>query len=459
MANVAIVGYGEQGRSAFEYWFNQGNVVVVCDQNPSTEVPPGAIDKLGLNYLEDLHEFDLIVRSPSVHPQTILDANPDHPELVDKITSNTNEFMKVCKAPIIGVTGTKGKGTTSTLIARILEEAGKKVHLGGNIGTPPLDMLKNSIQEDDIVVLELANFQLIDLKTSPHVAVCLMIVEEHLNWHKDMYEYVHSKQQIFAHQKPDDIAVYNATNVYTNEIATSSPAHTKISYCVPEEKGQAAEYTDGVYVEGDEIKVMGKTVAHVDDVKLRGWHNLQNVSAAIAATWELTGHDKHAIKKALKKFTGLPHRIETIGSFNNITYVDDSFGTNPATAIVAIKSFPEHKVIIVGGSDKNTPYDELGKTISEARIRHIIAIGETGPRIMAAVRNNPGGDKIPYSVINVTQTMEDIVAEAQKHAQPGDVVLLSTGCASFDMFKNYKDRGDQFRKVVSGFDPEPSAVA
>jgi UDP-N-acetylmuramoylalanine--D-glutamate ligase len=458
MANIAIVGYGEQGRSAFEYWFNQGNVVVICDQNPNLELPAGAIDKLGFNYLEDLHEFDLIVRSPSVHPQTIFDANPDHPEIATKITTNTNEFMSQCKAPIIGVTGTKGKGTTSTLITRILEESGKKVHLGGNIGTPPLDMLKNSIQEDDVVVLELANFQIIDLKKSPHIAVCLMIVEEHLDWHKDMYEYVHTKQQIFAHQQPDDIAVYNSNNVFSTEIVTASPAHTKISYCVAD-KGQTPEYTDGAYVEGDDIKMRGKTVAHVGDVKLKGWHNLQNVCAAIAATWDMTNHNKHAIKKALKKFTGLPHRIETVATLNDVTYVDDSFGTNPATAIVAIKSFPQHKVIIVGGSDKNTSFDELGQTIAEARIRHIVAIGETGPKIMAAVRKFPGGDQIPYSVINVTQTMQDIVAAAKQHAQPGDVVLLSTACASFDMFKNYKDRGEQFRKVVTGLDPEPTAVA
>lgn len=309
--NIAIVGYGEQGRSAFEYYFNQSHVVVICDQREDIEIPPGALDKLGPDYLLNLHEFDLIVRSPSVHPQTILDANIDHPEIIDKITSNTNEFFNVCPAPIIGVTGTKGKGTTSTLIARILEEAGKTVHLGGNIGIPPLDLLKHKIADSDIVVLELANYQLIDLKKSPHIAVCLMIVEEHLDWHKDMYEYVHSKQQIFAHQSPSDIAIYNANNVYSTEIMEASPAHKKIPYDVPNPE-QSPIFTDGAYVIGNDIKFAGKTICHTKEVKLLGRHNLQNVCAAIAATWDLIDHRANVIKNVLKDFSGLPHRLEPV---------------------------------------------------------------------------------------------------------------------------------------------------
>lgn len=445
--NVAIVGYGEQGRSSFEYWFDKGHVVVVCDQKEDLELPAGAIDKLGFNYLEDLHEFDLIVRSPAVHPQTILDANPDHPEIEKRITSNTNEFFKVCKAPIIGVTGTKGKGTTSTLITRFLEATGKKVHLGGNIGIPPLDLLKENISNNDLVVLELANYQLIDLQYSPHIAVCLMIVEEHLDWHKDMYEYVHAKQQIFAHQKPEDFAVYNAANIYSEEIAVASPAHTKISYDVPE-PGQDPEFTDGAYVDGDKIMMRGHKVAHVDDVKLLGRHNLQNVCAAIAASWDLINGDTKAIKKVLQNFTGLPHRLETVLVHKDVTYVDDSFGTNPATAIVAIESFKQPKVLILGGSDKNSHYKDLVDVITKSNIRHIVAIGEMGPKIIGQLKETQAGAQIPYTVISADQTMTDIVDAASSHAQAGDVVLLSTACASFDMFKNFVDRGQQFKAAV-----------
>lgn len=445
--NVAIVGYGEQGRSSFEYWFDKGNVVVICDQNQNLELPAAAIDKLGPGYLDNLHEFDLIVRSPSVHPKTILEANPDHPEIIDKITSNTSEFFSICKAPVIGVTGTKGKGTTSTLIARILEEDGKKVHIGGNIGTPPLDLLKNSIAEDHYVVLELANFQLIDMKQSPHIAVCLMITEEHLNWHADMYEYIRAKEQIFLHQKPEDVAVYNAKDVYATELATASPAHTKISYDAPD-VDEPLEFTDGAYVDGNHIKMRGKTVLSLGDVTLKGRHNLQNVCAAIAATWDIIEHNSHVIKKAVNGFVGLPHRLENIGTYNGIIFVDDSFGTNPATADVAIKAYTEPKVLILGGSDKNNKFNDLINTINQNNIRHIVAIGEMGPKIISMLQETPAGKNIPYTIIEINQSMKDIVSAAIQHAQPGDVVILSTACASFDMFKDYKDRGQQFKAEV-----------
>lgn len=446
--NVAIIGFGKQGKSSAEYWFNKGNVVVVCDQNPDTELPPYAIDKLGLGYLDNLHEFDLIVRSPSVHPRTILEANANHPEIIDKITSNTNEFFSVCNAPIIGVTGTKGKGTTSTLIARILEQSGKKVHIGGNIGTPPLDLLKNSISETDYVVLELANFQLIDLKYSPHIAVCLMITEEHLNWHADMYEYTQSKKNIFTHQKPEDIAVYNAKDMYASQLITDSKAQTKIGFEVPD-ANQSPELHSEVYVDGNDIKIYNKTALQVSDVTLRGRHNLQNVCASIGATWQIIGQQPKIIKKALFGFEGLPHRLENIGVFNGVTYIDDSFGTNPATAEVAIKAFDEPKVLILGGSNKNNDFTSLIKTIKQSNVRHIIAIGEMGPKIIELL-NEPSKDQIiPTSLISSNQTMKDIVSIAQHVAQSGDVVLLSTACASFDMFKDYEDRGNQFKSTVA----------
>lgn len=177
---IAILGYGEQGRAAYEYWNRNGNNITVCDQNESVELPANVDKQLGKNYLHDLEIFDLIVRSPSVHPSDISDANSS--AILDKVTTVTDEFFRVCPTKnIIGVTGTKGKGTTSTLIARMLEADGKTVHLGGNIGTPPLDMLKAGIEDKDWVVLELANFQLIDIKHSPHIAVCLMVVPEHMD--------------------------------------------------------------------------------------------------------------------------------------------------------------------------------------------------------------------------------------------------------------------------------------
>lgn len=446
--NIALLGYGDQGRAAFEYWYTDGNTITICDENEDLQVPEGAGTRLGPSYLNNLGEFDLLIRTPALHPRDIVSNNPETPNILDKVTTVTNEFFNVCQAPIIGVTGTKGKGTTSTLITRILEASGKKVHLGGNIGIPPLDLLKNSIQPTDIVVLELANFQLIDLKQAPNIAVCLMISEEHLNWHEDLYEYMRSKQQMFIHQTPDDVAIYNARNVMSEEIATASPARTKITYEVPE-PGQAPEFTSGAYVEGDHIKMKGKTVCSTKDVKLPGRHNLQNVCAAIAATWDLIDHNSGAIKTVVKSFTGLPHRLEVIGQRCGITFVDDSFGTTPETAIVAIKAFSQPKVIIVGGSDKGSSFEELAETIIEGNVHHIVAIGEMGPHILSLIKDNHRGTHITYSILDTSKTMTDIVADAHSHAKSGDVVLLSTGCASFDMFQNYKDRGEQFKAAFT----------
>lgn len=445
--NVAIVGYGEQGRSAFEYWFNQGHVVVICDQNTDIELPAGAIDKLGPTYLEGLHEFDLIVRSPAVHPNTILEANLQHPEIKDRITTNTNEFFRVCKAPVIGVTGTKGKGTTSTLISRILEAAGKKVHLGGNIGIPPLDLLKNNIAETDIVVLELANFQLIDLKQSPNIAVCLMIVPEHIDWHGNAYSYVDSKKQIFKHQPPSGLAVYNANNVYATELVASSPAHTKISYCVPDE-GQSPEFTDGAYVDDNSIKMRGKTVCSVKDVRLLGYHNLQNICAAIAATWDLIDHKADVIKEVVKNFASLPNRLEIVRVLNDVTYYNDSFSAHPGALIAALSAVKQPKVMIIGGFDRMLSLDEMIQQIvkNAAGIRKIIIIGQSAQRIADTLSSNGFSNYL----ISQATTMAEIVAQANQHAVAGDAMVLSPGFPSFDMFKNFEERGRQFREAVLG---------
>ncbi len=444
---IAILGYGDQGRAAFEYWNKPGNEITICDQKQLDGLPADAQTKLGGDHLMDLEAFDLIVRSPSVHPSDIVAANPDHPEVMSRVTTVTNEFFKVCLSKnIIGVTGTKGKGTTSTLITEILKAAGHRVHLGGNIGTPPLDLLHEGIVPVDWVVLELANFQLIDLHYSPKIAVCLMIAAEHLNWHKDMYEYITAKQQLFIHQSRDNVAIYNARDLYSEEIAAASHA-AKITYEVPPLEEEALD-TSGVYVEDDHIIAFGKKVCSVQDVALLGRHNLENVCAAIAATWEIIKHDSGLIKKVLRGFPGLPHRLEIIKQIKGVWYVNDSFGTTPETAVVALQTFKQPKVLIVGGSDKGSDYSQLAAAILQADIRHIVAIGQTGPRVIELMKAQANGKKINYTVLDMSADMNKIVQTAQAQARKGDVILLSTGSASFGMFANYKDRGEQFRATV-----------
>ena len=449
MATIAIVGYGQQGQSAYNYWKNPNNSITICDQSTPTNVPQGVKTRFGADYLLDLSSYDLIIRGPAVHPRQILDANPEHPELLSKITTVTNEFFRVCPAPIIGVTGTKGKGTTSTLIAKILENAGFKTHLGGNIGVPPLDMLANNIQPTDLVVLELANFQLIDLHYSPPIAVCLMVSPEHLNWHSDIYEYIQAKQQMFVHQKHTDLAIYNARNLYSEEIATASHSQYRLSYDVPP-TGEETVDTRGVYVDGSDIKMLGTNVCHIDDVALLGRHNLENVCAAIAATWDLVKHKKGAIKKAIKNFPGLPHRLEIIKQVNGVWYIDDSFGTTPETALVALQAFKQPKVMILGGSDKGADYSELARGLVGSNVKYVIAVGETGPKIITALARYDQKGSVGHTVLSPTNSdMSTIVQLAAQQATKGDVVLLSPASASFDMFKDYKDRGEQFKQAVA----------
>ena len=426
---IALLGFDVEGKASYDYFMALGNEIVICDQNPDIVVPQGVETHLGEGYLDNLDSFDLLVRTPSLHPRQILEKNPD---LVSKITTQTNEFLRVCPSKnVIGVTGTKGKGTTSTLITKMLEAAGKTVYLGGNIGIAPFELLKKGIQPADWVVLELANFQLIDLKTSPHIAVCLMVVAEHLNWHEDIEEYIAAKQQLFIHQGKDDIAIYNADNENSESVADAS-------------EGQQIPYmaAPGAFVQNDVITIGGQNICKTSELKLLGAHNWQNVCAAVTAVWQVT-QDVAAIQSVVTTFSGLEHRLELVREVDGVKYYDDSFGTTPETATVAIQAFTPPKVVILGGSDKGANYNELAKVVASGNVRQALLIGEQADRVGEALRSagfsaiTPGGS-----------SMTEMVANARRIAQDGDVVLLSTACASFGMFKNYKDRGEQFKAAV-----------
>ena len=426
---IAILGYGAQGRAAYDYW-RDGNEITICDGNSELELPTDVNTQLGAYHLKGLDQFDLLVRSPIVHPQAIVAANS--PDILAKIATVTNEFLRVCPTKnVIGVTGTKGKGTTSTLIAQMLEAAGQRVHLGGNIGIPPLDMLKNDIQPDDWVVLELANFQLIDLQHSPHIAVCLMVVPEHLDWHIDTAEYYAAKTQLFRWQTAADIAIYFADNDESKRIADSG-AGLKIPYY----------QAPGAVVINDTVAIDSQTICRLNEIRLLGAHNWQNVCAAVTAVWQIT-HDTTAIHSVITSFSGLEHRLQLVATIKGVDYYDDSFGTTPETAIVALQALRQPKVIILGGSDKGAHYEILAQAVVDNNVRHVIAIGATGPAIAVDLTKR-GYD----NGLSEAATMSEIIKSASLIAEPGDVVLLSTACASFGMFANYKDRGEQFKAAV-----------
>lgn len=426
--NVALLGFDLEGHVSYDYFKSRGDSITICDQNTEIIVPDGVASQLGEHYLDDLQRFDVIVRTAGMPPHVITDKNPD---VVDKVTTQTNEFFKVCPTKnIIGVTGTKGKGTTSTLITKMLEAAGKQVFLGGNIGIPVFNLLPQ-LHEDSWVVLELSSFQLIDLKQSPHIAVCLMVVPEHLNWHANMDEYVTAKSQLFAKQTSEDIAIYFADNDTSKKIAFSG-AGQKLPYYTP----------PGAFVRDNTIVIDDQVICKTDEIKLLGQHNWQNACAAVTAVWQVT-QDTEAMRKILTSFAGLEHRLEFVRDLNGVKYYDDSFGTTPETAIVALEAFKEPKVIILGGSDKGAEFDELAKAVAKNNVRQVVLIGKMAQKIETALH--------AQNFTNTSAsggTMEEIVAACQKVAQPGDIVLLSTACASFDMFKDYKERGNQFKTAV-----------
>jgi UDP-N-acetylmuramoylalanine--D-glutamate ligase len=420
---VAIIGYGVEGQSAAKYWAGQGEAITICDARAELGLPSEYGKQLGEDYLKGLDAYDLIVRSPGVKPWLIATKKP--------VTSGVKEFFERCPARIIGVTGTKGKGTTSTLITRILGEAGKRTWLGGNIGVAPLDFLAK-VRAHHLVVLELSSFQLMDLAVSPHIAVCLMIVPEHMDWHRSMREYVAAKGNIFWHQRPGDVAVYDAHNDFSSQIAQLSP-------------GEHLPYLEapGARVEKGRIVVGEVDICGVNEVGLIGPHNLENICAAITATWELVEHDPAPVRRAVMAFTGLEHRLELVRQLGGVRYYNDSFATTPETAMAALASFDAPKVIILGGSEKNSQYEELAKAVKADDVRAAVLVGDTAPKLKVAL------DKVGFTnYILGPQTMTEMVSSARTVAQSGDVVLLSPACASFGLFRNYKDRGDQFKAAV-----------
>lgn len=429
---VAILGYGAQGSSAYEYW-RKGNDITICTRRPLENPPTDADIRTGEGLLKNLDAFDVIVRSPGLHPRSLVENNS--PEILEKVTTNTNEFFRVCPTKnIIGITGTKGKGTTSTMIARILEACGKRVHLGGNIGIPPLELLKNNIQPDDYVVLELANFQLIDLKYSPHIALCGMVEPEHLDWHKDEAEYYQAKSSLFAHQTPNDVAIYYAGTETSHHIASTSVG-AKIAYCAE----------PGAIIKDDTIVIDDQEICKLSELSILGEHNWQNICGAVTAVWQIT-QDIPAIHRAVTAFTGLPFRIEYRTEKHGIKYYNDSFAAAPGASIAAIRSIPETKVLIAGGHDRGLDLTELAHEIArpENNVVSVLIIGESAQRLAAALQNTQ------YDSYKITEAkdMVTIVHEASQLAQPGDAVVLSPGFPSFDMFKNFEDRGTQFNTAV-----------
>lgn len=443
---IAVLGLGIEGTAAATFLTEHKGKVTVFDERPMASLDREFVQKakeVGADLVvgkpfTDLSSFHVIVRSPGI-PKTlpvILKAQ----EKGVLITSQTKLFFDLCPCPIIGVTGTKGKGTTSTLIYRMLKQAGKDAFLGGNIGTPPLGFLDH-LHPNSVVVLELSSFQLHDIHKSPHIAVMLMIVPEHLNYHDGVGDYIEAKRNILRYQKSEDFAILNRDYIPTHE----SDVYTNATvFQVSRERG----VTEGCFVKDGAIwlRKMGheKKIIDTASVVLPGVHNLENVCAAVMAA-DLTGVNREDMVAVLTTFKGLEHRLELVGEYRGVSYYDDSFSTTPETAIAAIQSFSSPEILILGGSSKESDFTELGQVIAEAKnIKAIIGIGEEWNKIKSSIKGLP----VHVLLLEGADSMQKVVKAASALATKGDIVLLSPACASFDMFKNYKERGNLFKDEV-----------
>jgi UDP-N-acetylmuramoylalanine--D-glutamate ligase len=445
---IGIVGWGVEGQSAFKFYGPQHEYLIV-NEHPRDDFPAendrvkvqflNAPAQIGItsqandfSYLDGIADCDKIIYSVT-SAKNLEQLYPANDKFWSKAATVQHIFFDEVKTKnIIGVTGTKGKGTTSTLITKMLETSGKTVHLGGNIGRSVLDFVRD-VKLDDWVVLELSNFQLYKLDRSPHISVCLMIAKEHMDWHPDMPDYLQAKGNIFRHQKNSDIAIYLNDNFYSKQLAGESPGKRIPYFAAP-----GARVRGGSIVIGEDETELLKT----SEVKLLGEHNLQNICAAATAVWQVE-KSVEAIAKVAASFSGLEHRLEFVRELNGVKYYDDSFGTTPDTALVALQSFTQPVILIVGGHDKGADYEQLAVDILDKKVKHVIVIGKIADRISTVLRKK-GFSHISFGL----NSMAEIVAEARRQSAPGDVVLLSAGTSSFGMFKDYKDRGNQFKQAV-----------
>ncbi|PIR13119.1 UDP-N-acetylmuramoyl-L-alanine--D-glutamate ligase [Candidatus Falkowbacteria bacterium CG11_big_fil_rev_8_21_14_0_20_39_10] len=431
---ICILGLGIENQALVEFLVKKkvNCEITICDARKEAKKDTkfsagnlvlGRVNwRLGKNYDKNLKQFDIVFRVAG-YPLFNLTPNPSPSKGEgSKASSPTKLFFDLCPTKnIIGVTGTKGKGTTSSLIYEILKQAGKRVHFGGNIGTPMFSFL-DKIKKNDWVVLELSSFQLEDLHKSPQIAVITNFTPEHLvaadpvnpNFHRSIADYWKAKSNIFAHQKRPDKLV--------------------ISYKLLVKKRK-------------NIKTSGRIISFTKSdlpSKLVGEYNKENIAAAVSVA-KIAGVKDDIIRQAVKNFKGLPHRIEFVKKIKGISYYDNSFATTPEATILDLKSFHEPIILLLGGADKGADFKELAKAV-KGRAKFIVLLdGQSTPRIKKELLKV----KFPKEQMKLVKSMKEAVKSAKKETVAGDIILLSTACASFGMFKNYKERGEMFKAEVA----------
>ena len=445
---VAVVGIGVSNEPLIRLLLQEGVAVTACDKRTREQLGKlagelearGARLQLGPDYLEGLDQ-DIIFRTPGLRP--------DVPQLAkavaggSELTSEMEVFFRVCPCPMIAVTGSDGKTTTTTIIAELLKAAGRTVHVGGNIGQPLLCQA-DDMEPEDWAVLELSSFQLMTMDRSPHIAVVTNLAPNHLDVHKDMAEYVAAKENIFRYQRPGDIAVFNQDNDITRQQAGRAVGTVRLF-------SRRSEPEEGVFLRGEDILCRHNGQEHrimtTADIRLPGVHNVENYMAAIAAVEGLVPDG--IIRDFARTFNGVEHRIELVRTYHGVRYYNDSIASSPSRTIAGLRSFPEQVILIAGGYDKHIPFDVLGPEIVEY-VKLLVLCGATAGKIRAAVEQAPGYRPDHPEILEVTPFQRAVEA-ARDRAQPGDVVTLSPACAAFDQFKNFMERGKTFKAIVNGW--------
>lgn len=448
---VAVIGIGVSNIPAIEYLNSLGAVITACDKktelgNECAKLYDLNISfNLGDNYLSGLTSYDYILRSPGVKPFT-----KELEEAQDKgvqIISEIELLVSLCPCKIIGITGSDGKTTTTTLVSKFLKEANFNVYLGGNIGTPLFSKL-DEMNDNDIIVVELSSFQLMTMKECIDISCITNISPNHLDYHRSFEEYILSKANVFLYQK-NGIIVLNADNNFTTEylnLIKSNNINSSIRKFSVIDKVKEGVYLEKGYIVSN---VNGKyeKIAKILDIKLVGIHNLANICAAASCVIDITGTD--AITSVITTFTGVEHRMELFKTINGVNWFNDSIATSPARTIAGLLSFNDKIILISGGYDKSIPYDDMGKYIID-KVKILILLGKTAPKIEKAVldeKTKQGIDNI-CEIITLS-TLEECVKYANSISKSGDNIVLSPASASFDMYKNFEAKGDHFKQLVN----------
>ena len=440
--NITVIGIGISNLPLIKYLVSLGANVTACDRRSAEDLGENytELEKLGVKfnlgdgYLNNL-SGDMIFKTPGMRY--------DVPELLKAkengsiVTSEMEVFFEVCPSHIIAVTGSDGKTTTTTLIHKMMTDAGYKTWLGGNIGNPLLTDTEK-MKENDWVILELSSFQLHTMRKSPEIAVITNISPNHLDMHKDYKEYIDAKKNIMLYQNEGDTLIVNADNQVTADIGKS--ANGAVKYF--SRNGMADVYLDGNIIKRGIVEIL-----NIKDIKIPGMHNVENYMAAIAAVSGLVSKD--VIVNVAKTFGGVEHRIELVRTLDGVKYYNSSIDSSPNRTINTLRVFPNKVIMIAGGKDKGIPYDEIGPALAE-HVKVLILIGATSDKIQEALdaEINKTGNGKDIEVSRATP-YENAVNTARSKAHDGDVVLLSPASTSFDMFRNFEERGNLFKKIVN----------